>query len=122
MKKTYILFTVTAILFILFTAIIFARVPTPSEKDCLVVTGVVSNISEGGAKDIVFNLKDNKQLFYINRGLEQGYSLTTLKKELEGKAVTIKYPDYFSILDPMKTIRHISKVEHNGETIFSEVD
>lgn len=77
---------------------------------------------EGGVKDVVFVLDGHKENYYINRGLEQGLTIDDLKQQLKGKEVTIKYPNYWSILDPSKSIRHIAKVEFEGKTIFSEVE
>lgn len=122
MQKKHLTIVAAAVLLVLLAVIIFRPVPTPLEKDCLSTTGVVSNIYEGGTKDVVFALKGQKQTFYINRGLELGLDLKTLKAELEGKTVTIKYPDYWSLLDPGKSIRHISKLELNSKTIFTEID
>ena len=122
MKKVHLTIMAAAILFVLLTAFILRPVPTPAEKDCFVVKGTVAHIYEGGVKDVVFVLNGQKQYFYINRGLEQGLNLAVLKKQLHGKEIIIKYPDYWSLLDPGKSIRHISKVEYAGKTVFSEID
>jgi hypothetical protein len=108
------------LLFILFAAFTLRPVPTPPEKECLIVTGVVEQITEAGVKDIVFKLKDNNNLYYINRGLENGFTLEGLRKDLTGKEVTIKYPDYWSLL-ANKSVRHISKLEHDGKIVYTEV-
>jgi hypothetical protein len=122
MKKTHLTIAAAIGLFVLLAAFTLRPVPTPAEKDCLVVCGTVTNIYEGGVKDVVFTLDGHKGNYYINRGLEHGLDLATLKKQLEGKAITIKYPDHWSLLDPGNSIRHISKVEYAGRTVYSEID
>ena len=110
-------------MFVTLAAFTLRPVPVPEdEKECLSVTGIVSNIFEGGVKDVVITLKDNPKTYYINRGLESGLDLADLRKALEGKEVTIKYPDYWSLLDPGKKLLQISKIEHDGETVYSEIE
>lgn len=58
---------------------------------------------------------------YINRGLENGLGLEALRKELKGKEITIKYPDYWSLPDPGKKLLQISKIERGGKTVYSEI-
>lgn len=122
MKKTHLAIAASIGLFVLLAIFTLCPVPTPPEKDCITIKGTVTHIYEGGVKDVVFVLDGRKETYYINRGLEQGLNLATLKKELEGKEITIKYPDYWSLLDPGKSLRHISKIEYMGATVFSEID
>lgn len=122
MRKSHLTIAATVVLFVLLAAFTLRPVPSVSETECLVVKGEVSAIFEGGVKDVVFVLDGHKENYYINRGLEQGLTIDGLKQQLKGKEVTIKYPDYWSILDPSKSIRHIAKVEFQGKTVFSEVE
>lgn len=110
------------LLFILFAAIlIFRPVPIVKEEKALVVKGEVIGVFEGGVKDVVFLLKDNPQRYYINRGLENGLNLHELKKNLMGREITLKYPKYWTPLDWNNRIRHVSKLEFNGEVLFNEL-
>ncbi|MCR5860805.1 hypothetical protein LRS05_00960 [Flavobacterium sp. J372] len=122
MKAKPILLGISALAVVGIVLLAFSTVPTPDdESECLVVRGIVSNIYEGGVKDAVFSIKGEKRLFYINRGLENGLSLTKLKNDLEGKEVTIKYPDYWALLDADGSIKHITQLEHNGQIIYTEI-
>lgn len=110
------------LLFTTLAAFTLRPVPVPAEeKECLSVTGTVSKVFEGGDKDVVILLKDNPKTYYINRGLENGLNLATLQKELEGSEVTIKYPDYWSLLDPGKKLLHVTRLEHGGRTVYNEM-
>ena len=102
--------------------LIFRPVPIPDEKDCLSLTGKVIDIYEGGVKDVVFKLEGFDQEFYVNRGLERGLELNNLRAQLINKEIVIKYPKYWTPLDPGNSVRHISKIEHERRTVFTELD
>ena len=107
---------------IFFIGFVFFRpVPIVNEEKALVVEGTVTSIREGGEKDIVFYLKDHPTRFYINRGLENGLDLETLRNELLGKRVTIKYPKYWTPLDWNNEVKHLSKLETKDTVWFNEL-
>lgn len=109
------------LLLIALAGFLLRPVPIPPEKECLIVKGVVEQITEGDVKDIIFKLRDNNNLYYINRGLDYDFTLEGLRRDLIGKEVTIKYPDYWSLLAD-SSLRHLCKVQHNGKTVYSEID
>ena len=116
-------FLVCACLAFFAVAILALRpVPIPEEKDCLSVTGTVTEVSEGGVKDVVIRLSGRKEYYYVNRGLERGLNLKALKEQLTGQEIVMKYPDYWTPLDPVRSSIHISKIEHRGRTLFTEMD
>ena len=102
--------------------LVFRPVPIPDEEDCLTLNGTVREIYEAGVKDVVFKLQGHDKTFYINRGLERGLELKKLRTDLMSKKIKILYPKYWTPLDPFNSVRHISKMEHDGRTIFSEID
>lgn len=108
---------------VFFAGVLILRpVPIPDdEKDCLRVSGTVRAIYEAGVKDVVFKLKGVDRAFYINRGLERGLDVKKLKADLMNKEVVMLYPKYWTPLDPFNSVRHISKLEWNGQTVFTEV-
>jgi hypothetical protein len=101
----------------------FALRPVPicNENDCVSLRGEVADIYESGTRDISFKLKGLDKTFYINRGIENGLELEKLKSDLMHKEIEIKYPKYWTPLDPMNSVRHISKLEAGGQTIFTEL-
>jgi hypothetical protein len=100
----------------------FRPVPIPAEKDCLSLKGTVTEIYQSGVKDVVFKLQGLEKEFYINRGLERGLDLKILKAKLTNKDIIIKYPNYWTPLNPGNSVRHISKIECEGRVIFTELD
>ncbi|WP_296310986.1 hypothetical protein [Winogradskyella sp. UBA3174] len=117
-KKIIIIF---AILSLVLAALILRPVPIVTESKALVVNGIVSDIYEGGAKDIAFKLKYDNRIYYINRGLERGLEIGDLKQNLVGKEVILKYPKHWTPLDWNDKIKHISKVESSGQVFFNEL-
>ena len=95
-------------------------VPIVPEADCLEVTGTVARVFEGGPFDVMFELPGVDQRYYVNRGLERGLDLTNLRETVVGNTVTLKYPDYWTPLDPIGSIRHVSKVEFGDAVLFDE--
>ena len=75
-------------------------VPIVPASECEVVTDTVARIEEGTSFDVIFFLENHAQRFYVNRGLERGLDLESLRHDLTGKTVTLKYPDYWTPLDP----------------------
>ena len=107
---------------LLISAIAILRpVPIVNEDKALVQKGEVLRISEGGVNDVMIILKDVPRTFYINRGLEQGLELESLRSKLTGKEVTLKYPKYWTPLDWNNRIKHVSKLEFEGEVLFNEL-
>src|SRR5690606_30207269 len=87
----------------------------PDPDSCEIVTMKVTKIYEGGGvKDIVIDNSENKQC-YINRGLESGLEIETLKHELLNKEVTLHLA---------KTVlgasRHIAQLAVNDSIYYSE--
>lgn len=120
MKKNVLLLIGIAVL--LFLGVLVLRpVPILPEDELTVTEGTVALIFEGGSKDIMFKLQENPDYFYINRGLEQGLTINSLKALLIGREVVIKYPEYWSLIGN-DDVHHLSKLEFEGETIFSELD
>jgi len=118
LKKLFIGF---GTLFFVVAILIFRPVPIVPEDRALVEKGIVSDIYEGGKNDVVFRLENKKRRYYINRGLENGLELADLEERLIGREVTLKYPDYWTPLDWNDEIKHLSKVEIEGEIIFNEL-
>ena len=118
-KKWILLIGVTFFLGLGFLA--FRPIPTPNENDLLSAKGLVTEINESGTKDVSFKLQGFDKIFYANRGLERGLELKRLRTIFINKEILIKYPKYWTPLDPTNSERHISKIEFNGQTIFTEL-
>jgi len=95
-KKIVIGFTVTIailfIAFILYMIFVVKAGPINTDKNNSVeVSGVISKVYEGGVKDLVFNLKNDDNIYYINRGLEDKFDLNLIASELLNQEITLWY-------------------------------
>ena len=115
------IFLGSALSVFLIFAFVLRPVPIVTEDRALVKSGTVTEIYEIGELDVVFKLAETDQRFYINRGLERGLELASLRQDYIGKKLTFKYPSYWTPLDWNNTTRHVSKVEFGEEVIFNEL-
>jgi hypothetical protein len=89
-------------------------IQNPKPDECEVKKIVVHKIYEGGEKDIVFS-EANGEFYYINRGLEQGYTLEGMEQKVLNKKVTLHLPNTL-----MGTSNHIAQMALEDEVVFSE--
>jgi hypothetical protein len=116
-KKTTYLFVLFLIAFI----ILALRPIDTSKENSVVVIGTVTKVYEGGVKDLVFKLKDNKTSYYINRGLENGFTLQQAKKDFTGKKIVLNYAKCWTPLAPLGTsCKHITYLTIDGNVVYSE--
>ena len=118
MKKA--IFIIAIAVFALVAVVLSTAVDTSMENS-IKVYGTVKSISEGGVKDVVFELENNKTLYYINRGFENGFEIAKAKKDFEGKKITLFYAKSWTPLAPFGTYsKHITHLSVNGSVVFSE--
>ena len=99
---------------------LFRPVPSCNMNSCLSFTGTVQNIFEGGDQDIVIVFYDTERKFYINRGLEKGFTIENLNFQMQNQEVTVYYPRYWTPLDPAGNTKHLTILEFNGRVLFDE--
>ena len=99
----------TLIIVLLFFLIFVIGLVDTSKENCVKVSGMVEKIWEGGTKDIIFKLKDDVQIYYINRGLENGFKLDAIRKALVGQKIELWYAK--SKMDYSLHIAHLKKEE-----------
>jgi len=122
MKVRSIIFASLGAIFLIFMVMVFRPVPmNQTAAECEFIEGTVNRIWEGGVKDVVFSLKETDKKFYINRGLENGLELESLRNQLVGEKVQIYYPKYWTPLVPKGGVKHLAKLMHEEEVIFSEL-
>ena len=117
-KKIIILFCVFLALF-LFLAL---RPISADRGNCKTISGTVSEVTEGGVKDIVIKLSGQDGIFYINRGLEKRFKLSEFTGRFKGREVTISFANHWTPLDPLNKTKHITELTFGQEVVFSELD
>ena len=110
------------LLIIIFAFFALALIPINTSKENSVeISGTIKSLSEGGVKDLVFELENDKTTYYINRGLENGFELDKAKTDFIGKKVTLNYAKNWTPLAPFgTTCKHITQISVDGEEIYSE--
>jgi hypothetical protein len=110
------------ILIIILAFFIIALIPIDtSMENSVKVSGTVKSISEGGIRDVVFELENDSNTYYINRGFENGFNLAKAKKDFEGKKIKLFYAKSWTLFAPFGTkSKHITHVAVNDSVIFSE--
>lgn len=84
-------------------------------EDSEVKNITVTRIYEGGVKDIVFAEADGS-FYYINRGLEQGYTLEGFRKKVLNKNVTLHLASTLM----GSSSNHIAQIAIGNEILFTE--
>lgn len=85
------------------------------------ISGTVTEIAEGGVKDMVITLSGCSEIYYINRGLEKDFRLNEMNGKLKGKEVAITFSNHWSPFDKDNLNRHIIELRLNEEIVFSEL-
>lgn len=108
--------TIKKIVFLLALPLLFTSclIQNPKPEECEVKEIVVASIYEGGVKDIVF-AEDNGDFYYINRGLEQGFTLTEMEETVLNKKVTLHLAKVIT-----GTSNHIAQLALEEDVIYTE--
>lgn len=115
---------ITSIFFGLLTslAVMFQPVPEASPENTLKTIGTVDQVIETGGQNLIFSLKGDDQLFFMDTNSTDGFKLKSLKKVLPGQSVEIYYVKYWSPLNSMSKLKHIAKMQANSTTLYSKLN
>jgi len=102
-------------------ALVFRPVPYASPENTMKTFGTIEKVFKAGEHGVVFTLEGDDRLFYIDKGLKRGLHFTSLQEELPGKSVDIYYVKYWTPIDPLSKVKHISKVNMNSITLYSAI-
>ncbi len=90
-------------------------IQNPKKEDCITKEIKVVKVTEGGVKDLVFH-EANGDFYYINRGLENGFTIEDTEAAVLNKTVTLHlYKFWFGTES-----EHISQLEVSGDVLYSE--
>ncbi|WP_299524817.1 hypothetical protein [Winogradskyella sp.] len=90
-------------------------IQNPKPEECEVIDVKITRITEGSSYDIVFH-DDGTDFYYINRGLERGLNLDSLKTKVLNKTVTLHLAKVMGGI----TSEHISQMALGDDIIFTE--
>lgn len=118
MKKALIVLGIlVGTIFLALIVFLAAHTITVPGKDSTVHKDIeIASIYEGGVKDIVFQEADGS-IYYINRGLEQGFTLEDLRKQLLNKTVTLHLTIKLAGVS-----RHINELTYQDTIVYTELN
>src|SRR3989337_1818187 len=94
---------------------IFRTTPNIPQENALRTLGTIEQVMETQNKNVVFKLKDDDRLYYIQEDLGKDLTFQELQAELSGKSVEIYYVKHWTPIDPLR-VTHITKVDLNNMT------
>ena len=83
--------------------------------------GIVTYVFDNGNYDIGLSIEGDNRLYYINRGLEHGLDINSLKRHFLNKRLKVYYADVFTILDPRGRMRHVNQLRLGDSLIYTEL-
>ena len=92
-------------------------IQNPKPEACEVIDVKIIKITEGSSYDIVFHI-NGSDFYYINRGLERGLNLDSLKTKVLNKTVTLHLAKVMGGI----TSEHISQMALGDDIIFTEFE
>jgi hypothetical protein len=114
--------TIIIIFFILIVSfIVLNPIPNSRIKDRVKIEGKVVKLYGGGIKDLVIAIENDDSFYYINRGLENGFSIEKLEKLILNKNVSLHYIKHWSVLNYKGKSRHIYKLSYLDTIIYNEL-
>ena len=118
MESKKIVVASTFFLLMITLGIAFGPLRSVPSRSQLRTLGTIEEVLETRSKEVVFKLKDDDRLYYIQKNLKKELSLQDLQKQLPGKSVEIYYVKQWTPVDPLR-VNHITKVDLNNMTLYT---
>ncbi len=119
----HLFFGISMLVVIGFLALFFNPAPMPdADEQLLSYKGKVIELFVGGTADVVLKFENHQTTYFINRGLENGLILQQLEKDILNKSVEVKYPNYWTPLDPTKSWIHVTILKKDDQILYTEID
>ena len=118
MKKTILLSIIAVVTLVI---VLVLRQISTSGDNYKTISGTVTEVTEGGVKDMVITLSGHSEIYYINRGLEKDFRLNEMNEKLKGKEVAVTFSNHWNPFDKNNLNRHIIELRLNEEIVFSEL-
>jgi hypothetical protein len=100
-------------------AIIFRPIPEASSSNTQRTYGTIEEVFESGSLGIVFKLKGDNRLFYLDIDHGGGPVLQLHKSDLQGQNAEIHFVRHSTPIYPLNRRRQIARMEVNKMTLYS---
>ena len=85
----------------------------------VVFTGLVEDVFIGGVNDVVIRLNRDPKRYFMNRGLEEGLTISQIKKDLINQVVVIETkPEGFNLFDIYDNLKEIDVITVNDKVLY----
>ena len=85
----------------------------------VVFTGLVEDVFIGGVNDVVIRLNRDSKRYFMNRGLEEGLTISQIKKDLINQVVVIESkPEGFNLFDIYDNLKEIDVITVNDKVLY----
>ena len=99
-------------------ALIFRPIPEASSSNTQRTYGTIEEVFESGSLGLIFKLKGDDRLFYIDADQHGGPALQLLK-DLPGQNAEIHFVRHWTPIDPLNKRKLIARMEVNKTTLYS---
>lgn len=121
-KTVTVSFAVFSIIVLLLAFLSLRPLPKASQKNCVKHTGTVTDVTKGNGKgDIVIKVKNSNNYFYINRAMDNGYTVEALKEKLLSREAEVLTISHWTPLDPASRTKHIAELKVGSEIVYTEL-
>lgn len=117
--KRSVVFLGSGVCFVLLLIFLSCNDRTKNNRE---ISGTVTDLRKGKSDDIVITLEGKRDLFYIDRGIERGINIDSIRNKIYGKSVTLycAKPSIIMKMGPMVNTIAIYQIKLGNEVIFSD--
>jgi len=85
----------------------------------VVFTGLVEDVFIGGVNDVVIRLNQDPKRYFMNRGLEEGLTISQIRKDLINQVVVIESkPEGFNLFDIYDNLKEMDVITVNDKVLY----
>jgi hypothetical protein len=94
-------------------------IPEASPENTVRTYGIIEEVSESNRSGLVFKLRGDDRLYYINSANEPQLRFASLQKELPGQAAEIYYLRHWAATDLLSRRNVVARMQVNQTTVYS---
>ena len=104
---------------LLIFGVYFLTISQRGSSKKVVFTGVVEDVFIGGVNDVVIRLNKDPKRYFMNRGLEEGLTISQIRKDLINQVVVIESkPEGFNLFDIYDNLKEIDVITLNDNVLY----
>jgi hypothetical protein len=100
-------------------AFVTRPLPQASAENTVRTYGIIEEVSESHRSGIVFKLRGDDRLYYIDSSKGPGLRFASLQKELPGQIAEIYYLRHWTASDLLSRRKVVARMQVNKTTVYS---